>query len=117
MNAEIRIDAADQVAECTDLWEWLRAERALAGSVHAKYRPARDDELGGVLDVLSVALGSGGAGVALARSLTAWLQSRHSDIRVTVSTEAGCVAIDARRVRNSEVTSLLTTVLGAQDER
>jgi hypothetical protein len=116
MNAEIRISAGDEVAAYADLWEWLRAERALAGSVRAQYRPPRTEELGGVLDLLTVALGSGGVGAALARSLAAWLQARRSDVSVRVSSRAGSVTIDARRIKDSDVASLLNKVLGERDE-
>jgi hypothetical protein len=115
VNAEIRISAGDQVAAYISLWEWLRAERALAGRVQAQYRPPGGEELGGVLDVLTVALGSGGVGVALARSLGAWLQARRSDVRVEVSSRAGSVTVDARRIKDSDVAALLDKVLGTPD--
>jgi hypothetical protein len=67
VEAEIQICHGDLVSEFASLWEWLRGERALAGAIRAVPRPPTEDELGGVLDVLAVTLGSGGAGVTLAR--------------------------------------------------
>jgi hypothetical protein len=86
------------------------------GSERAQYRPPRAGELGGVLDVLAVALGSGGVGAALARSLAAWLQARRSYVSIRVSSGAGSVTIDARRIKDSDVASLLNKVLGEPDE-
>ncbi|MBC2864486.1 hypothetical protein H1R13_05595 [Streptomyces mexicanus] len=69
--------------------------------------------MGGVLDVLVVALGSGGAGAVLAQSLATWLAGRRADITVTVrSPEGREVTVDVRRAADPqavvrEVTSLL----------
>lgn len=112
MQADIHISARDSVSEYADLLEWLRGERALTGVVSATYRPPGEGELGGALDVLAVALGSGGTAVALANSLTAWLQTRRSDVSITVTTDAGSVKIDASRLRDTEATPMLREVLG-----
>lgn len=111
MDAHIRISGGNEIDEVTDLWEWLRGERALAGAVDAVQRPPGEGELGGVFDVLAVALGSGGAGAVLARSLTAWLQTRRPDVAVSVTTEAGTVKVDARHLDSGDVLPLLRQVL------
>ena len=58
-----------------------------------------------MLDVLMVALGSGGAGTALATSLATWLsQPRRADVTLTVTAEDGRhIELDARRVRDPAV--------------
>jgi len=109
MQAEIRVSADDDVVAYTDLLQWLRRERQLAGSVSAVYRRPAEDELGGVLDMLAVALGSGGAVVALAGSLTAWLQTRRSDVSITVTSPSGSVKIDASHIKDAD--ALLREVL------
>jgi len=115
MDAQIRVSGGDEVEEFTDLWEWLSGERALTGTVQIVRLPPSDGELGGVFDMLSVALGSGGAGVVLARSLTAWLQTRRSNVAVTVATESGTVKVDARNLAPGDVLPLLQQVLRAGD--
>jgi hypothetical protein len=115
VEAEIRISRGG-IAEFTALWEWLRGERALAGTVRAVPEPPGSTDLGGVYDILVVALGSGGAGVALAKSLTAWLQTRRSDIAITVTTPSGGVTVDAHKLKDTEIMPLLHEVLRARDE-
>jgi Effector Associated Constant Component 1 len=59
----------------------------------------------GVLDLLEVALGSGGAGAVLATSVSSWLsQPRRADVTLTVTAEDGRhIELDARRVRDPAV--------------
>jgi hypothetical protein len=116
VEAEIRITRGGDIAQFASLWEWLRSERALTGTVRPIPEPPLDTELGGIYDLLAVALGSGGAGVALARSLTAWLQTRRPDVAISVTSPEGTVTVDARRVRDGDVMPLLKEVLRARDE-
>jgi len=115
MDTQIRVSGGDQVAEIASLWDWLRGERDLAGRVRGLQRPPGEEELGGAVDVLAVALGSGGAGAMLARSLTAWLQSRRSDVAITVTTSNGTVKVDARNLDSDEVLPMLQQVLSNGD--
>lgn len=116
-EAQVLVRGGDEVAERVALWEWLRGERGLVGTVSA--RPARpaETELGAATDVLVVALGSGGAGVALARSLTAWLSTRRANVSVTVTTPSGSVTVTAQQVSNGDVLPLLREALQARDDR
>jgi membrane-associated two-gene conflict system component 1 (EACC1) len=111
MGAQIRVSGGDDIEEFTDLWEWLRLERALTGTVQAVRPTPSDGELGGAFDMLAVALGSGGAGMALARSLMAWLRTRRPSVTVTVETKAGTVTVAARDVDRADVLPLLDRVL------
>lgn len=57
--------------------------------------------MGGVVDVLTVAFGSGGVGAVLAGSLSTWLVNRRADIKLTVTGRGGDkLELDARRVRD-----------------
>ncbi|MFD7020603.1 hypothetical protein [Streptomyces sp. NPDC059928] len=82
----------------TALVGWLRTERELEGAVHVVRSDIAETELGSGLDVISVAVGSGGVGAALAQSLSAWLRTRRSDVRVTLTANGRTVEVDARRV-------------------
>jgi len=116
VEAEIRVCGGDDVAELAALWDWLRAERALAGAVRLSPRSPGPADLGAGYDLLAVALGSGGAGAALARSLAAWLRTRRPDVAITVTVPSGSITVEARRVRDGAVMPLLAEVLQARDE-
>jgi len=116
LEAEIRVSGGDDVAEITALFDWLRHERALAGTIRAVRRQPGETELGGVYDLLAVALGSGGTVAVLARSLATWLRTRRPDITVTVTSPSGTVTIDAHRVKDDDVIPLLRGALAARDE-
>ena len=114
MDAQIRVSGSDNVAEFAALWEWLKAERDLQGALSPVRQVVEEGQMGGAFDVLSVALGTGGAGVTLAQSLTVWLRGRRADVSITVMSAAGSVTVDARRVKDP--LPLLQQVLRNQDE-
>jgi hypothetical protein len=65
------------------LAEWLNSEDSLRGRVRA-VRPAPEaGRMGAAVELLSVALGSGGAGAVLVRSMSAWLTQRRSEVSVS----------------------------------
>jgi Effector Associated Constant Component 1 len=53
MDAQIQVSGGDEVEEFTDLWRWLREERAPIGTVRAIPRPTGQGEMGGAFDMLS----------------------------------------------------------------
>ncbi|MEO7195617.1 MAG: hypothetical protein ABIZ05_12500 [Pseudonocardiaceae bacterium] len=103
-DLHLSISAEDSDA-LRSLLEWLRREDALRGRVRTAHAPVRPGEMGGVLGVLEVALGSGGAGAVLASSVSTWLsQPRRADVKLTVTAEDGRhIKLDARRVRDPVV--------------
>lgn len=113
MEAVIGIDAEDQPGEITALAAWLEADRDFAGRVNIVLEQGGKQALGGAFELLSVALGSGGMGAALAQSLTAWLASRRSDVKLTVTADDRTVRLDAHRVADAE--ALISQVLGEDD--
>ncbi|MER7988386.1 hypothetical protein ABTY53_22770 [Streptomyces noursei] len=116
MDTFIRIRSVDEVGELAALAGWLRAERELQGAVRVVRRNIETTDLGSGLDVVSVAVGSGGVGVALAQSLSAWLRTRRSDVKVTVTANGRTVELDARRVKDPvDLITLITRVLGGDD--
>lgn len=99
-ETRLSITAHQNVDELRALLAWLRLEDELRGRVRIEAAFDPDGrEMGGALDVLTVALGSGGAGVVLARSLSTWFTHRRSDVKLTIkvrttvalsSTHGGC---------------------------
>lgn len=110
MQVEIRVTAdGDPMGELISLTTWLRSQRPLQGRVEAVRRPPGPEELGGAIELLSIAVGSGGMGVVLARALTTWLTNRHSDVSITVTIGETTVKVEAKRV--DEALPLLQEVL------
>jgi len=114
VDARIRVSGGDLPEELASLWEWLRDTDELRGDVSLVERPIGETDLGGVFDLLAVVLSSSGAGMALSRSLTTWLQSRRSDVKVTVSSGDRTIEFDGTNLK--EVLPALREVLSSNDE-
>jgi Effector Associated Constant Component 1 len=112
VEATFSVDSTDPQGALAELEDWLRHEPELRGRVAAVRRPPRPGELGAPMDLLSVALGGGGALTALAASLRGFFaQTRRSDLRIVVKAADGSsVEIDAKRVKNAEAS--IAEVLG-----
>lgn len=87
----------------SSLSEWLSSQDELRGRVRPlspRHEPGR---MGTAVELLTVMLGSGGAGVALVRSLCAWLAQRRSDVSVLIKDADGhTVTITVARARDPE---------------
>lgn len=103
------------MVELGQLWDWLRHERELTGRVTLIPQAPGPTDLGGIVDVLTVALGSGGAAAVLAQSLSVWLKTRRSDVSVTVTTDKGTVTVKATDLAHSDVLPILRQVLPGND--
>lgn len=83
------------------LHEWLAHEDELRGRLDLRARPPAQGEMGGAVELLAVALGSGGVCAVLAQSVCTWLSQRQPDISVTVKAADGReVTIDVRRAED-----------------
>jgi hypothetical protein len=106
------ISASDREAEVRSLYDWLRSEQDLHGSVVGLAPPpVRDGELGAGLDIVTVALGSGGTVSVLAGSLGVWLRNRGTDLTFEISGPKGRIFVDAKRVGNPK--ELIETIVAA----
>lgn len=88
MQVEIEI-AADDHAQLLSLRQWLTTEDGLRGRVGLSAAAIPPGAMGGVADVLTVALASGGGLTVLAGSVRAWLVSRRSTLAVKVTVPGG----------------------------
>lgn len=71
---EFRCDDAPE--DLRSLAQWLQAGHELRGCMRLVHGEIQPGEMGGALDVLAVALSTGGTATVLVRSLFAWLGTR-----------------------------------------
>jgi hypothetical protein len=113
MDAQIWIvGGAD--GELAALGEWLQGEDELRGRIHTTHGAIGETELGSVVELLTVALGAGGAGTVLASSLKTWLMTRKTIAKITVKSGSRSVTLDIQTV--DEVAPLLEQILKAGDD-
>ncbi|MFF3068802.1 hypothetical protein [Kitasatospora sp. NPDC057936] len=112
LDARIAITGGDP-EDLSSLYEWLVSEDELRGMVRVSRRPIGQTELGSAVDLLTVALGAGGAGSVLSSALVTWLKARRTSAKITVEAEGRSVTLEIDTLR--DVSALLEQVLGADD--
>ena len=113
MDAQIRIvGGAD--GDLAALGEWLQGENELRGRIHPTYGVIGEADLGPTMELLTVALGTGGAGTVLASSLKTWLITRRTTAKIIVKSAGRSVTLDIQT--NDEVMPLLKQVLQAGND-
>ncbi|MFE9418347.1 hypothetical protein ACFYMX_22305 [Streptomyces griseofuscus] len=114
--AQISITDRDERKHLESLDSWLRLDSEFRGRTKLSGTPAEGD-LGTAVELLTVAIGSGGVISVLATSLSAWLQQpKKTDITLKVTRPNGtAVEIDAKRATAQEVAELLNKALGAEE--
>lgn len=118
MDVQIRIEGG-AVDDHVALADWLNGDRDFRGRVHQARVSPVDGTLGGEwAEVLTIAVGSGGVGVALTTSLNKWLETRRAGLiaKVTVTPKRRTVKLRARDA-NVEAVQLLGEILRDADER
>ena len=113
MDASVRVvdGDADVVAS---LAEWLATERELRGAVRTLSNQIGENQLGAVTDIITVILGSGGAGTVLVSSLITWLRTRPTNVKLMIKSGDRSVELDIRTLK--DVRPLLEQMLGAVPE-
>ena len=97
----LAVEAADEERALRSLHDWLSREAEFRGKVSLRRAEVGPDRMGSVLDVLTVALGAGGAGVALAGSLRAWVAQQRSNVKLRiVRADESRVEIDVSNVED-----------------
>jgi len=114
VNVSLQVAGDNASDAAAELQAWLGYEPLLRGRITLAMRQPEVGELGSAMDLISVAVGAGGALTALAASLkTFFAQPRRSDVRITIRTEDGrSIEIDARRV--NDVDKLVADTLGTE---
>jgi hypothetical protein len=93
IETRIRVSGGDEVTEYVALLEWLTGERCLAGHARLIRVAPCEGQLGGVFDMLAVALGSGGALAVLADRLSVWIKSRQAHVSIIIEGLSGRVIL------------------------
>jgi hypothetical protein len=113
MDVEIRLTDG-KFDDLASLGRWLGEESELRGKVRWGPAPIKDTELGGVTDLLAVAVGAGGAATMLAQSLKIWLETRRTTAKLTLTAEGRSITIEISTVKDAM--PMLQQVLQATDE-
>jgi hypothetical protein len=115
MPATIALEhSQDSFVELSSLHGWLAGGESLRGRVTIERPDGDGTTMGWLADVVTVAVGNGGAVTALAGSLATWLVSRRSHVKIKVTGPDGrCVEVDVRQARGDQaaVEAMLRKVL------
>lgn len=98
VDLQVVVEGAEAETHALGLFNWLGSEDELRGRVRPQRRAPKPGEMGSAVELLTVAVGSGGAVAVLIQSVCTWLTSRGADVKVTVTTADGRrVEVDVRR--------------------
>jgi hypothetical protein len=100
--------------ELAALAKWMNDEDELRGRVQIVRAPISGTELGSLPELLTVALGAGGAGSALVTSLRTWLSTRRTSATITVESGERSISLNIQTV--GDVAPLLEQILKAGDD-
>ena len=91
------IDDEPEERELTALRDWLQAESPRPGHIELRTPRVEPGTMGAAVDVLSVALGAGGAASVLAGSVSTWLGTRRPRVRLRLRRPDGAeLEVDAQ---------------------
>jgi hypothetical protein len=115
MGATIEIEG-DNARHLIDLQQWLQGDRSIGGAARLRHKPIGEGELGGAVDVLEIALGSGGIAIVLTNALITWLKTRREHISVTLKVKGASVSVDTENAKLGTAKAMLDSVLRHVDE-
>lgn len=100
-----------------DLARWLKREPDLRGRVGAEGAP-EPGTMGTGVEVLLVALGSGGAVAVLIQSVAGWLNARRPDVTVRIEVvDRWSIELDIARARDErQVAAIIEAAIDRLDE-
>lgn len=116
-SPELRVAVSGDDAEThlLALRDWLDQEDALRGQLDLVRHLPEPGHMGAGFDVLVVALGSGGAGAVLARSVSTWLIQRRADVKITMTARDGR-RVEVNVVRAADPVRIIGEVAALLDE-
>lgn len=97
-----------------DLAGWLADESDFRGRVKLESGQVKSTDLGSAAELLTVILGSGGAGTVLVSSLITWLQTRRTTAKITVESAKGKISFDITTARN--IGPLIDKIISTADD-
>ncbi|MGI5401155.1 effector-associated constant component EACC1 [Streptomyces sp. CA-135486] len=110
MDISITVDSDQGEADLRSLQQWLLQEPGLRQARFTRPAPVtRPGEMGAGSEILLASLGAGGAGAVMANSVSVWLQSRVTQVKVRIEGPHGSVEVEAGNVRDPA--ALITRVL------
>ncbi|MFJ7334427.1 hypothetical protein ACIQU3_27175 [Streptomyces sp. NPDC101110] len=96
MDITITVTSGQVEADLRSLQQWLLREPDLRQVRFTRPAPViRPDDMGGVGEILLASFGAGGAGAVLAETVSVWLQSRVTPVRIRVEGPRGSVEVEA----------------------
>jgi hypothetical protein len=98
------------------LFAWLQRDDEFRGRVRAVTKPPAPGEMGGAAQMVTVALGSGGAIAVLAATLSAWVTSRRTRITVDLSVGDKIRRFEIDGANAADAQRLFRSVLESADE-
>jgi outer membrane receptor protein involved in Fe transport len=116
INVRIRLSGDTVQALLPELRTLLSREDALRGRVSVEQPTIPSGQMGGLAEVLIVALGAQGAGTALATSLAAWIRHRRPSVDIEVTGADGRRVRIAARDADIDVAALVREVVGDREE-
>ncbi|MEL5960036.1 hypothetical protein AADR41_35665 [Streptomyces sp. CLV115] len=85
------------------LRDWLVSEDDLRGRVRLHRQFPLPGHMGSAMELLTVALGSGGILAVLIQSVCTWVTSRGTDVKITISAEDGRrIEVDVQRAADPQ---------------
>ncbi len=114
MQVRIQVGGGtDDAQDMASLKDWFDHDPKLRGLVKPESSPPPPGKMGFPVDALIALLGNGEAIAAMAASVTTWLLTRRSQVRVKVTGEQGhSVELD---IRSTNAEKLLRSVLDGPD--
>ncbi|MFI9045316.1 hypothetical protein [Streptomyces sp. NPDC053427] len=98
----LAVAGSDGESHLRSLQDWLSSDDELRGRVAWRYAPPEAGHMGGTLQVLTVALGTGGI-AALIAPLCTWFTGRRPDVAVTLELGDGRkVSVDVKRATDQQ---------------
>jgi hypothetical protein len=108
--------------ELRSLREFLVSDDSLRVRVAVVQPPANEENLGGVIDALSVGLLPGGALTILAGATISWLRQRTTDLTIKITRGDKAVELGSKRIKSLDATQIraltesLTAMFDNQEE-